>query len=134
MVLFLSKEYLDRNITFFFDASHTIYHRFLCCGILWFAKHYFQGVLGSRLGVISKHRYLMGRFPLQGFYLCCHVLSTAPSFILWWPKLEILFVSLHHIFTSYGGLRCRPILQEHSLYIVERTRKAVYNVRCLCFE
>jgi hypothetical protein len=48
MVLFLSKEYLDRNINFF-DASHTIHPRFLCCGILWFAEHYFLGVLGSRL-------------------------------------------------------------------------------------
>jgi hypothetical protein len=38
MVLFLSKEYLDRNITFF-DASHTINPQFLgnntVCGALF---------------------------------------------------------------------------------------------------
>jgi hypothetical protein len=34
---------------FFVYASHTIYPRFLCSGILWFAEHYFRGVLGSRL-------------------------------------------------------------------------------------
>jgi hypothetical protein len=34
-----------------------------------------------------------------------------------------------------GGLRCRPILKEYSLYIAGRNRKAVpvYNVRYLCF-
>jgi hypothetical protein len=48
MVLFLSKEYLGQEHNFFY-ASHTIYTRFLCCGILWFAEHYFLGVLGSRL-------------------------------------------------------------------------------------
>jgi hypothetical protein len=37
------------------------------------------------------HRYLMGRLPLHGRYLWSHVLSTAPSFILWWWKFEILF-------------------------------------------
>jgi hypothetical protein len=34
---------------FFFDASHTIYPQFLCCRILWFAEHYFLGVLESRI-------------------------------------------------------------------------------------
>jgi hypothetical protein len=56
MVLFLSKEYLDRHITFFFDASHTIYPRFICCGILWFAEHYCLGVLGFRLWAHNLRR------------------------------------------------------------------------------
>jgi hypothetical protein len=35
MVLFISKEYIDRNITFFY-AFHTIYLRFLCSVILYY--------------------------------------------------------------------------------------------------
>jgi hypothetical protein len=68
-------------------------------------------------------------FPYKAPTLCCHVLSTAPSFMLWLSKLEILFVPLHRSIYFRGGLRCRPILKEHSLYKAERTRKAVYNVR-----
>jgi hypothetical protein len=44
-VLFPSKEYKDRNITFFCCFVHnTVYPRFLCSGILYFAKHYLLGV------------------------------------------------------------------------------------------
>jgi hypothetical protein len=82
--------------------------------------------------LVYHHRYLMSRFTLQGFYLWCHVLSTAPPFILWWPNLEILFVPVHHSFYFIRRLRCQPIQKEHSLYIAERTQKAGYNVRCLC--
>jgi hypothetical protein len=78
----------------------------------------------------SNHRYLVSRFTLQDFFLCRHELSSAPPFILWWPNLEILHVP-HHRSYFIGGLRCQPIYKEHSLYIAERTRKAVTIVRCL---
>jgi hypothetical protein len=64
MLLFISKEYLDKNITFFY-ASHTIYPLFLCCGILWFAEHYFLGVLGSRLRSVSRGPTFICRKPIQ---------------------------------------------------------------------
>jgi hypothetical protein len=70
-------------------------------------------------GLSELHRYLMGRLPLQGFYLWRHVLSKAPPFILWWPNLETLFVPLHRSFYFIGGLRCLPIQKENSLYIAE---------------
>jgi hypothetical protein len=72
------------------------------------------------------HRYLMNRLSLQVFYLWRHVLSTAPSFILWWSNLEILFAPLHRSSPFIGRLRCQAIQTEHGPYIAERTQKAVY--------
>jgi hypothetical protein len=81
---------------------------------------------------IWTHRYLMSRLSLQVFYLWRHVLSTAPPFILWWSNFEILFAPLHRSSPFIGGLRCQAIQTEHGLYnIAERTKKAVYIVRCL---
>jgi hypothetical protein len=57
------------------------------------------------------------------------IVDSAPR----WQKLEILFVPLHRSFDFTGGLRCRPFLKEHSPYTAGRTRKAVYNVKCLCY-
>jgi hypothetical protein len=51
------------------------------------------------------HRYLMGRLPLNDFYLSRHVLSTAPPFILWWRKFEILFEPLPRSSPFIGGQR-----------------------------
>jgi hypothetical protein len=84
-------------------------------------------------GAASTHRYLISRLRLQVFYLWRHVLLTVPPFILWWSNLEILFVPLHRSCYFIGGLRCQAIQTEHSLYVAERTWKAVYNMRCLCF-
>jgi hypothetical protein len=47
--------------------------------------------LPSSHDVRWHHRYPMGGLPLLVFYLWRHVLSTAPPFILWWWKFEILF-------------------------------------------
>jgi hypothetical protein len=74
------------------------------------------------------HRYLISRLSLQVVYLWRHVSSTAPPFILWWSNLEIPFGPLHR--SSPFTLRCQAIQTEHGAYIVERTQKAVYIVRC----
>jgi hypothetical protein len=74
----------------------------------------------------------MSRLSLQVVYLCRHVLSTAPSFILWWSNLEILFAPLHRSSPFIGGLCCQGIQTEHGPDIAERTQKEVYIVRCLC--
>jgi hypothetical protein len=47
---------------------------------------------------------LWGRLHLHDFYLWRHVVSTAPPFILWWWKFEILFDPLHRS-SSIGGQR-----------------------------
>jgi hypothetical protein len=78
-----------------------------------------------------NHRYLISRLSLQVFYLWRHVLSTAPLLTLWWWNFEILLGPLHRSFPSIGELRCQAIQTEHSPYIAERSRKAVYIVRCL---
>jgi hypothetical protein len=46
---------------------------------------------------------------------------------------QILETLFGHYLTIYfiGGLRCRPIQKEHSLYTAEEPEKVVYNVRCL---
>jgi hypothetical protein len=77
--------------------------------------------------------YLMSRLSLQVFYLWRHVLSTAPPFILWWSNLKMLFAHLHRRSPFIGGLCCQAIQTEHAPYIAERTQKAVYIVRCLCY-
>jgi hypothetical protein len=76
----------------------------------------------------------MTRLSLQVVYLWCHVSSTAPPFILWWPNLEILFGPLHCSSPFIGELRCQAIQMEHGPYIAERTQNAVYMVRWLWIE
>jgi hypothetical protein len=46
-------------------------------------------------------------------------------------KFRILFAPLHRSSPFIGGLRCQAIQTEHGPYIAERTKKAVYIVRCL---
>jgi hypothetical protein len=75
----------------------------------------------------------MSRLSLQVFYLWRHILSTAPPVILWWSNLELLFAPLHRSSPFIGRLRCQAIQTEHGPYIAERTQKAAYIVRCLCF-
>jgi hypothetical protein len=67
--------------------------------------------------MFSDHRYIMGRLPLNGFYLWRHVLSTAPPFILWWWKFEILFEPLPHSSSFLWGQRWQPIQMGHSLHM-----------------
>jgi hypothetical protein len=74
---------------------------------------------------------VMSRLNWQVFYLWRHVLSTAPSFLIWWSNLEILFAPLHRSSHFIGGLCFQAIQTEHGPYIAERTQKAVYFVRCL---
>jgi hypothetical protein len=73
----------------------------------------------------------MTRLSLQVFYLWRHVSSTAPPLIFRWSNLEILFGPLHRSSPFIGELHCQAIQTEQCLYIVERTQKAVYIVRCL---
>jgi hypothetical protein len=53
---------------------------------------------------------------MQSFYLWRNVQSTAPSFTLWWWKLEILFDPFHQIFL-HRGQRCKLFLIGHRLHI-----------------
>jgi hypothetical protein len=73
----------------------------------------------------------MTRLSLEVIYLCRHVSSTAPPFILWWTNLEILFGPLHRSSPFIGELRCQAIQMEDGPYIAERTQNAVFIVRCL---
>jgi hypothetical protein len=81
----------------------------------------------------SIRRFLMSRLSLQVFHLWRHVFSTAPPFILWWSNLEILFGPLHRSSPFIGEVRCQAIQTELDPYRAERTQKAVYIVRCLCY-
>jgi hypothetical protein len=76
------------------------------------------------------HRYLTWvYFPCKAsstVYLSCYVDSD-----LIYIMVVKVFVPLHRSFYFTGGLRCRPILMEHSLYISERTQKLVDNIRWL---
>jgi hypothetical protein len=47
MVLFLSREYLDRLILTMF-SNNTVYPIFHCSGVLWDAKHYCTAFRGSK--------------------------------------------------------------------------------------
>jgi hypothetical protein len=74
----------------------------------------------------------MSRLSLQVFYLWRHVLSTAIYNMVAKYRNTVLFAPLHRSSLFIGGLRCQAIQTEHGPYIVERTHKAVYIVRCLC--
>jgi hypothetical protein len=70
--------------------------------------------------------------PLHCFYLWRHVLSTAPPFMLWWGKFEILFDPLTHSSSFIGGQRWQPIQMGHSLHIRGRIGGGLYNLQtCL---
>jgi hypothetical protein len=77
---------------------------------------------GLSLSTSYTHRYLMSRLPLHGFFLRRHVLSTAPSFILWWWKFEILFDPLPRSSSFLEGQRWQPIQMGHSLHTRGRGR------------
>jgi hypothetical protein len=98
----------------------------------WYVFSHWFSWANCRLYTIQyTHRYLMTRLSLQFVYLWRHVSSTAPSFILWWSNLDILFGPLHLSSPFIGELRCQAIQMEHGPYIAERTQNAVYIVRCL---
>jgi hypothetical protein len=58
------------------------------------------------------------------FYLWRHVLWTAPPFILWWWKFEVLFDPLRRSSSFIGGQRWQP---GHSLHIRGKGASQVYG-------
>jgi hypothetical protein len=76
---------------------------------------------------VDNNRIIDARNYTSEFFLVCGkenallvvekvkvVQQTAPSFIFWWSKLEILFVPLHCSFYFTGAIEqrsCRPFLK-----------------------
>jgi hypothetical protein len=79
-------------------------------------------------GTGLSHRYLMDRLPIHGFYLWRHILSTAPPFIFWWWKFEILFEPLPRSSPFIGGQCLQPIQMGHSLHIRGRGGSGLDNL------
>jgi hypothetical protein len=73
------------------------------------------------------YRYLMGRLLFHSFHLWRHLLSTAPPFILWWWKFDLLFDPLPGTSSFLGRQRWQPIQMEHSLQIRGRGRSRYYS-------
>jgi hypothetical protein len=59
------------------------------------------------------------------------ILDSAAIYVMAAKFRNTICPQLHRSFYCIGALRYLQIQKEHCPYIAERTRKAVYDVRCL---